>query len=74
MPGLPPVTTPVVDTTVAVPVTGFDTQVPKELGERLIVLPEQTEEDAVTVGLGFTVKTWSLKQPEVVSVYLKVVV
>jgi hypothetical protein len=38
------------------------------------VLPTQTEEDAVTVGLGLTVNECSLKQPEVVSVYLKIVI
>ena len=74
VPGFPPVTTPVVGTTVAVPVIGLEAQVPPEFGERLIVPPEQTEEEAVTVGLGFTVKECSLKQPEVVSVYLKKVI
>ena len=73
VPGLTPVTTPVADTTVAVPVALL-VHVPKVLGLRLIVLPTQTEEDAVSEGSGFTVNECSLKQPEVVSVYLKVVV
>jgi hypothetical protein len=33
------------------------TQVPNVLGERFIVLPIQTDEEAPTVGLGLTVKT-----------------
>lgn len=55
VPGLTPVTTPVADTTVAVPVALL-VHVPKVLGERFIVLPTQTDEEAVTVGFGFTVK------------------
>ena len=54
VPGFAPVTTPVACTTVAIPVALL-VQVPKVLGERFIVLPTQTDEEAVTVGLGFTV-------------------